>query len=527
MTKIGEVIQVVLDQQKKQLSDSTYEVRKGYCNQLLKLAAHLNIDAPSQELYDAFTARADESRDLRFQLYHCVKLVDAVVKTRGVRLDGKLYNEPELPSDEYAETQLMDMHYPIDHIDLGVLIDKARHEMEYLSLSKSTLGQYIHAWKDIYRYFYINGSTLVCTSTLMDFTDAITVKRDRGQMILWKWKISRKAALILIEVAETGRFQWKVARKIPPQSIDSRIEEIRKQYCRSLEEKNLTKSTIDLHDYVFRTALEAADIRTVKGLMSCSPMHVQSMISGFSARCNQRSMSTILPILRHILEYCFNEGIVEINLSGMVMSGFVQKGHVSSYIASSDDGKLLSQLELSSNRDKAVMMLALKLGLRDCDICSLTFQEIDWKKDCIRLIQKKTGEPLVLPLLPDVGNAIMDYILNERPERKDSYPYVFLREQAPFNRLTSIYMICSKVIRRSGIEPVNAGPLGPHLMRHTLVNRMLASRVPHQVITDTLGHTSKESDKSYLSMEESMLRQCALDLSVIGNKSWKDCETNG
>ena len=56
--------------------------------------------------------------------------------------------------------------------------------------------------------------------------------------------------------------------------------------------------------------------------------------------------------------------------------------------------------------------------------------------------------------------------------------------------------------------------------RYTLVNRLLKARVPHQVVTDTLGHTSKESDKPYLTMEADMLRLCALDLSICGVPSW-------
>jgi hypothetical protein len=65
-----------------------------------------------------------------------------------------------------------------------------------------------------------------------------------------------------------------------------------------------------------------------------------------------------------------------------------------------------------------------------------------------------------------------------------------------------------------------------HLYRYTLVHRLLKLKVSHQIITDTLGHTSKESDKPYLSMEESMLRMCALDLSQIGRIAWKDGEGN-
>jgi hypothetical protein len=96
-----------------------------------------------------------------------------------------------------------------------------------------------------------------------------------------------------------------------------------------------------------------------------------------------------------------------------------------------------------------------------------------------------------------------------------------LRKQAPYNKLTSVYPICSELLRHQQIKPVNGAAAGVHLFRYTLVHRLLAAKVPHQVITNVLGHASKESDKPYLSMEESMLRMCALDLSVIGKVSWK------
>lgn len=114
----------------------------------------------------------------------------------------------------------------------------------------------------------------------------------------------------------------------------------------------------------------------------------------------------------------------------------------------------------------------------------------------------------------------MDYILEERPRKNDGYPYIFLRKQAPFAKLTSVYPICSKLLKRLSIEPVNGGAKGVHLFRYSMVHRLLLAKVPHPVITDVLGHSSKESDKPYLSMEESMLRQCALDLTRIGMVPW-------
>lgn len=151
----------------------------------------------------------------------------------------------------------------------------------------------------------------------------------------------------------------------------------------------------------------------------------------------------------------------------------------------------------------------------------MTFSQIDWAEDKIRLIQSKTGEPLVLPLLPEVGNAIWEYIQEERPKRNDGYPYVFLRAQAPFTKLTRLYGISDKFMKRTGIKRRNGTQRGTHLYRRTLVSRLLHNEVPHQVITDTLGHTSKESDKPYIPMEEDMLRQCAIGLEQIGAKSWE------
>jgi hypothetical protein len=103
----------------------------------------------------------------------------------------------------------------------------------------------------------------------------------------------------------------------------------------------------------------------------------------------------------------------------------------------------------------------------------------------------------------------------------DRYPYIFLRKQAPYNKITSAYSTCSGLLKKLRIKPVNGQAAGVHVFRYTMVHRLLAGKTPHQVITNALGHSSKESDKPYLSMEESMLRLCALDLSVVGRVSLK------
>ena len=68
--------------------------------------------------------------------------------------------------------------------------------------------------------------------------------------------------------------------------------------------------------------------------------------------------------------------------------------------------------EYIKKRDYAVILLASRLGLRSSDIRMLEFKNIDWDLNEIRIMQHKTKRSLSLPLLSDVGDAIIDYIKN-------------------------------------------------------------------------------------------------------------------
>jgi len=521
MTKLENCINTVLQQLKTELADATWESRRQCFSQMLKLAKALNINEPCPKLYEAFVADEKVSVGRRSLRVRCVKLLDVTAGTKAKNERGILFNEQALPSKTEAQEYFCDKHYPLDSkISIDYLIVKAEIEMQHLNLSDSTIGQYRHSWIGIRRYFIQNDTVNYDECLLQRFIKNISLQRNNGVMREWKWKINRKAAHVLKEVVNTGCFKWRmVNRSVSCAGMET--ESIRSQYLSSLSQRNLGGATISLYDYVFRKTMEFAGIETRDGLLSLSPDKIQLVINKFALVCNKRSLATILPILRSLLKFFHAMGLTQTDLSGVVMGCFIQRGSVAAYISEKEQAELIAQLDNEPKRTKAVVLLAMKLGLRDCDICNLTFQEIDWRNDKIRLNQNKTGEPLVLPLLPDVGNALMDYILNERAKRNDCYPYVFLRKQAPYNKLSSVYPICSKLLRHQQIEPVNGTTRGVHIFRYTLVHRLLSAKVPHQVITNVLGHVSKESDKPYLSMDESMLRMCALDLSVIGKVSWK------
>lgn len=522
MNKLENTIKTVLDQSRLKLASETWESRRRYFNQMLQCAEAHGITEPCSKLYEAFIADDHGSPERRSLHIRCVKLIDEFAHTNAKNEHGILFNEPSMPCEAEVQKLFKDWKLSIGKgISIDHLIIKAEMEMNYLRLTVSTMGQYRHSWMDIRRYFFNAGVSEYDEALLRSFLQIINCLRSSGSMKEWKWKINRKAAHVLMEIANTGRFQWRaIKRDADCGSLE--IESVRLKYLESLVQRNLSQATINLHDYVFRKTVKFTGIDALQDLKSLSPETIQIAVIKFADICNRRSLATIMPIYRSLLVFLHTSGLIERDLSGIVMSVFVQRCSVTAYLSENDQVNLMLQLENESKRTKAVILLAMKLGLRDCDICSLTFQEIDWRKDKIRLNQKKTGEPLVLPLLPDIGNALMDYILNERPKRNDHYPYIFLRKQAPYNKLSSVYAICSKLLEQQKVKPINGTAKGTHLFRYSMVHRLLAAKVPHQVITDVLGHISKESDKPYISMEESMLRVCALDLSAVGSISWKE-----
>lgn len=263
-----------------------------------------------------------------------------------------------------------------------------------------------------------------------------------------------------------------------------------------------------------------ADLKTLK------PADIQKMMAALSKRFCVNSCGTIYPIIRQILTYLYMGEFIENDFSGMILTPRYQRMHLRPYLSATDEEKLFDALVESSLRARAMVRLAIRLGLRDIDICNLQFSQIDWYNDQIILEQEKTGENISLPLLEDVGNSIMEYLVNERPSGAKNCPYVFVRSQAPYRKLSSMYMVCSRLFSKAGVETVNKNSHGVHVCRYTLTHKLLKAKVPHQVITDTLGHVSKESDKPYLSMEEEMLRECPLDFSLIEQKYWEEGDIN-
>ena len=164
-------------------------------------------------------------------------------------------------------------------------------------------------------------------------------------------------------------------------------------------------------------------------------------------------------------------------------------------------------------RDYAMILLAIQLGMRGSDIKNLKFRDIDWDKETITVVQAKTKEPVALPLVEDVGMALIDYLKNSRPI--SDQPYVFLALRAPYNPLSHdnhLHQVLNKYINRSGVTVTADKSHGMHSMRHTLASRLLKQGTPLPVISGILGHRDSNTTAEYLRVDVEQLRSCTLDL---------------
>ena len=165
-------------------------------------------------------------------------------------------------------------------------------------------------------------------------------------------------------------------------------------------------------------------------------------------------------------------------------------------------------------RNYAMLLLASRLGLRASDIVNLEFSNINWEDNSIRLSQLKTGRPIDLPLLGDVGDAIIDYVLHGRP--KTAIKKIFVTATRPVRALmaSNMHAIITRMLAEAGIE-AKGRHHGGHAMRHSLAATMLGNNVGISVISNILGHSDTETTMVYLGVDVKLLTASSLEVPFV------------
>jgi site-specific recombinase XerD len=156
-------------------------------------------------------------------------------------------------------------------------------------------------------------------------------------------------------------------------------------------------------------------------------------------------------------------------------------------------------------RDRAVMLLLARLGLRASEVAALTLQDLDWENGWIVLCGKGRRHER-LPLPQDVGDAILRYILEGRPALDNDR--IFARVNAPMGPLTraAVTGIARSALRRAGIKaPIN----GAHVFRHSAATAMLRRGASLAGVGAVLRHRSPSTTAHYAKVDFALLAEVA------------------
>lgn len=245
-------------------------------------------------------------------------------------------------------------------------------------------------------------------------------------------------------------------------------------------------------------------------------------IQGFMLRCSETmamgSVHNVRLFMTKLYAYLHEAGLSQSSFASLLAFRVNRDRKIPE---TRDAGEIAAMLETidrttaGGKRSFAVMMLGIVLGLRACDIVALRLSDIDWINGEIKILQAKTEISAILPLTKDVGEALLDYIMNARPQ--SGCGQVFLRLHSPHTGLKSaasvgeIYEACCKA---SGIPHSRRF----HTLRRSLGTSMLASGTPVTTVAQVLGHADVDSTKRYIAVDKERLKMCALPFDGINPK---------
>ena len=232
------------------------------------------------------------------------------------------------------------------------------------------------------------------------------------------------------------------------------------------------------------------------------------------AKCLQPpAIKCVVTAIRSFLRYAQYRGEVAPALAAAVpiVAAWTTTPAVPKAISPEHAQRAIDSCDLSTEvglRDRAVLMLLARLGLRAHEIIALKLEDCDWGSGHLR-IRSKSGREQLLPMPADVGAAIAVYLQQGRPTSKDRH--LFLRSMAPIRGLMpgpdAIGTIVRYALQRAKVD---APHRGSHQFRHALAVRMLQGGASLHEIGQVLRHQSPQSTSIYARVDLNALHSVAM-----------------
>lgn len=329
-------------------------------------------------------------------------------------------------------------------------------------------------------------------------------------------KTHLRQCMVLVYFKKDGSIPKYIDRK-PKYEITDAFRPIIDEYLehkRSMRVSEITLKAHRWHLYQFSDYLVNRGLTSISFLSPLELMYFASDI--FKEEPASKNQSLI--VVRRFLVYCYDKGYIKRRLSEVVpKDNYRQQAKLPSVYTKDEVRQILDSIDRPTTigkRNYAILLLAVRLGMRASDISALEFSHLNWNANQISFTQKKTGRAVLLPLPSDVGEGIINYIKNGRPVSEDTH--IFLSPRYPHYPIDSeaISHLTRKIIASSGVKIGNRKS-GPHAMRHSMANFMINEGTAIPIIAEVLGHASVQTSMNYLRIDVESMRQCATEVPLV------------
>jgi len=229
-----------------------------------------------------------------------------------------------------------------------------------------------------------------------------------------------------------------------------------------------------------------------------------------TSRCGRSWAKMVITTVRMFLRYLVVHNLCNPNLvDALPTIAHWKRVSCPAYLSEEEVEKLIAAcnpVTAEGARDRAVVLLLVRLGLRAGDIVHLLHVDIDWEYGALQLTGKGRRQS-ALPLPQDVGDAILNYVEHWRPDVRDEH--VFLRVNAPFVPLAGSSAVSSLVRRAARRAGLSARRISAHILRHTAASLMLRKGASLQTISHVLRHQSLDTTVIYAKVDVEMLSEIA------------------
>lgn len=321
--------------------------------------------------------------------------------------------------------------------------------------------------------------------------------------------------LLLLRYLQDGQFSYDVRKTKPPFACPACFESEYEAFCEELVYRGYSQATIDTNAQKVQVLIAHLVSQGVTSSADISIRHIESYLKTIENKA-VKYVGVFLYVFRSFFSFLYERGYTAFDLAPMLPKVRTSRNASIPYVWSKADIKKLlgaiDRYDPKGKRDYAILLIAIRLGLRIGDIRSLKKSSIDWNRKTINLKMSKTGQMIELPLLKDIGWAIIDYLQNGRPATNSEC--LFVRHRAPFNAFggrNAFNKELHRYILKAGLNMPGDQRHGMHSLRSTLAGNMLDIKSPLPIISEALGHQSINTTSIYLKIDIEGLRKCALD----------------